>query len=247
MKSEVPRLYAARSGTAGPRVVLLHGAGGCHHVWHYFVRRLGRSARVWALDLPGHCKSEPPPEHTFDEFLRILRLWFDEALGGAPEVVVGHSMGGLLALGLAAQEARIQRLVVLSAALRIPVQPRRRVDPQEVEDICRRIYHQERWIRWCVKHRSQVILSTPPIMLRDLEMVRQVDLRPLAPRIRQPVHLAVGRYDQAVTEPLVRETLNLLPSARLTWLEHSGHMPHLEEAARVAELIEEELRHVQGA
>ncbi len=248
MKSDLPRIYAARSGTYGPRVVLLHGAGGCHHVWHYFVKRLGRQARVFALDLPGHCKSEPPAEYTFPEFVHLLSRWFHEALGGMPEVLVGHSMGGLLALALAARNPEIQRLVVLSAALRIPVQPRRQpVTPEEVEEICRRIYHQERWVRWCVEHRSQVILSTPPVMLKDLEMVRGVDLRPLAPEIRQPVHFAVGRYDEVVTAPLLQETLALLPQARLTWLEQSGHMPHLEEAGRVAEIIEEELQHVQGA
>jgi len=236
-------LYAARAGQAGPRVVLLHGAGGCHHVWHYFLKRLGRSGRVYALDLPGHCQSPPPKEHTFPEFVRLLNQWFDQELGGPPEVLVGHSMGGLLALALAAQRPQVRRLVVLSAALRIPVKPRTQVQPEDVEEICRRIYHQERWVRWCVEHRSQVILSTPPIMLQDLDMVRQVDLRPLAPHIQQPVHLAVGRYDEVIPEDLIRETLQHLPQARLTWLENSGHMPHLEEAARVAEIIEEEMSH----
>ncbi len=236
-------LYAARSGQQGPRVVLLHGAGGCHQVWHYFLQRLGRRARVYALDLPGHCQSPPPPEHTFPAFLHLMNAWLDQELGGAPDLLVGHSMGGLLALGLAAQRPEIPRVVVLSAALRIPAQPRKQVRPEEVEEICRRIYHQERWVRWCVEHRSQVILSTPPIMLKDLEMVRQVDLRPQAPRILQPVHLVVGRYDQVITEALVQETLRLLPRARVTWLNRSGHMPHLEEAARVAEILEEALPH----
>ena len=44
----------------GPAVVLVHGLGGSHLNWDLFAPLLTEHARVWALDLPGFGRSEPP-------------------------------------------------------------------------------------------------------------------------------------------------------------------------------------------
>ena len=85
-----------------PAVLLIHGAGGDHSLWAGQSRYLSHhEINLIALDLPGHGQSQSGPVlatidsyvDVVDEFLRVLDI--------QKAVVVGHSMGGLIALGLA--------------------------------------------------------------------------------------------------------------------------------------------------
>lgn len=108
-------------GQAGhPGVVLIHG-GLAHSRWWDHVAPLltaGGARRVVALDLSGHGDSARRPRYDFE-------LWAGEVLGvvgragiAGPPVVVGHSMGGLVALsaGLAAPD-RIGGVVAIDCPL----------------------------------------------------------------------------------------------------------------------------------
>jgi pimeloyl-ACP methyl ester carboxylesterase len=86
-----------RGGQGGPLVVLLHGLGATCEVWG------GLSALLpgaWAApDLPGHGGSDPVPEYTFPALAAAVA----ELVDPAGTVVVGHSLGGVLGLHLAAR------------------------------------------------------------------------------------------------------------------------------------------------
>jgi pimeloyl-ACP methyl ester carboxylesterase len=75
---------------SSPPVILLPGAGTDHLVWSPEIRRLP-SFTIYALDMPGHGKSEGA--------LSVLR--FLDALGIWKAVFVGHSLGGAVALTMA--------------------------------------------------------------------------------------------------------------------------------------------------
>lgn len=84
---------------ARPPVILIHGAGGTHLNWPPQVRRL-EDQRVFAVDLPGHGKSENISRHTIREYAGDM-LEFMKAVNLRSAVIVGHSMGGAIALSLA--------------------------------------------------------------------------------------------------------------------------------------------------
>jgi pimeloyl-ACP methyl ester carboxylesterase len=101
--SQVPGpLHVERVGS-GPPMVLLHGLGSSHVHWRPVRRRLGRSYSLHAVDLPGfgltplagRSPEVIPNAHLVSRFLHRL----DE-----PAVVMGNSMGALIAL-LAVREA----------------------------------------------------------------------------------------------------------------------------------------------
>lgn len=111
----------------GPTVVLVHGLGGSHLNWDLFAPLLRPHARVLALDLPGFGLSEPGDRRTtVQDNVRVLDRFLAEVAGG-PAVLVGNSMGGMIAiLQTASFPASVSGLVLLDAA--VPG-PRRALDP----------------------------------------------------------------------------------------------------------------------
>jgi pimeloyl-ACP methyl ester carboxylesterase len=122
------RAYAYTGGKAFdpalPCVVFLHGALNDHSVWTLLARWLAHHGHgVLALDQPGHRRSEGPllasVEALADWTLAVL-----DAAGVSQASVVGHSMGSLIAMELAARAPRrIKHLVMMATAYPMVVSP----------------------------------------------------------------------------------------------------------------------------
>lgn len=101
----------------GPVVVLVHGLASSARTWDKAVLPLAaHGARVFALDLLGHGRSDNPSgQYRLEDFAESLEAFFD-ALNLADVTVVGHSLGGAIAVHTAATyPERIARLVLVSA------------------------------------------------------------------------------------------------------------------------------------
>lgn len=99
-------------------VVLVHGAGGNHTSFRYQTRWLDRRGhRARAIDLPGHGSNREPPLLTVEELADWVASRIDE-----PAAFVGHSLGGMIALQLAATKPDlVTGLVMIGSALQMPV------------------------------------------------------------------------------------------------------------------------------
>jgi len=101
-----------------PRALLLHSVAGHGHWWDWAAPLLAERFDVLALDLRGHGGSEHAPDgaYAFDDHLGDLAGVLG-ALGGAPPVVIGHSMGGYLAALLASRRPELVAAVVITDIL----------------------------------------------------------------------------------------------------------------------------------
>jgi pimeloyl-ACP methyl ester carboxylesterase len=114
-----PMHYLDLGGPAdGPMLVGVHGLGGSHLNWSAVGPRLARHARVMALDLVGHGWT-PCADRTADiDGHRRLLSGFLHFLGGAPVILIGNSMGGLVAALQAAEEPEsVAGLILVDPAL----------------------------------------------------------------------------------------------------------------------------------
>jgi len=102
----------------GPLLIGVHGLGGSHLNWSAVGPRLSQSCRVLAVDLVGHGLT-PVGTRTADlEGHRRLVSGFLQAIGGRPAILVGNSMGGLVAALQAAEEpASVAGLILIDPAL----------------------------------------------------------------------------------------------------------------------------------
>lgn len=98
----------------GPAALLLHGLSANRRTWDPLAELLEDEFTLFLPDLPSRGESEPQPElrYRYADELRRAR-WILDRLRPMPELLVGHSQGAALAVGLAA-EGRARGLVLAS-------------------------------------------------------------------------------------------------------------------------------------
>jgi pimeloyl-ACP methyl ester carboxylesterase len=101
---------------SGEPLVLVHGLGGTRRTWDHLLGDLATTHTVIALDLPGHGESDPPAgDYSLGALAASLRDLL-VMLGLPSATIIGHSLGGGVALQFAYQfPERVQRLVLISS------------------------------------------------------------------------------------------------------------------------------------
>jgi pimeloyl-ACP methyl ester carboxylesterase len=115
----VPIAYRAWGEPGARGIVLVHGGGAHSRWWDHIAPLLAAGRRVAAVDLSGHGDSGRRARYTLD-------AWADEVLGvaagagiTAPPIVVGHSMGGFVALRAAGLHgAKLAGIVIVDSPVR---------------------------------------------------------------------------------------------------------------------------------
>ncbi|MEW1954802.1 alpha/beta fold hydrolase [Terrabacter sp. NPDC080008] len=108
-------------GTAGPRIAFLHGLFGQGRNWNQIAKAVsgpeGTDARCLLVDLPDHGRSPWSQEFSLDAYADAVAATLRAAGEGEPYAVVGHSLGGKVAMVLALRHPElVERLVVVDIA-----------------------------------------------------------------------------------------------------------------------------------
>lgn len=100
----------------GPALVLIHGLGGTRQTWRHLIAGLAQTHTVIAPDLPGHGESDPPAgDYSLGAHACAVRDLF-VTLGHHRATLVGHSLGGGVALQTAYQfPERTDRIMLISS------------------------------------------------------------------------------------------------------------------------------------
>jgi pimeloyl-ACP methyl ester carboxylesterase len=109
------RRVAYRTGGWGPLLVLLHGITSTSATWDRVLPALARRYTVLAPDLPGHGRSDKAGgDYSIGAHANTVRDLLD-ALGYRRATVIGHSLGGGVAMQVAYQyPERVERLVLVA-------------------------------------------------------------------------------------------------------------------------------------
>ncbi len=105
------------SGGTKPPMVFIHGLSSYLSFWEYQLPYFAKTHRVIALDLPGYgASARPDAPYTPPWFADVVSSWMTE-IGVERAVIVGHSMGGNIAVQLAlSHPERVDRLVLSAPA-----------------------------------------------------------------------------------------------------------------------------------
>jgi len=104
------------AGPTFPPIVILHGLLGSLVNWRHTVRTLGEKRRIYSLDLRNHGNSPHSPSMTLPDMVNdVVRFLQDHKIPKC--VLLGHSLGGRVAMLLALQHpALIDKLVIVDIA-----------------------------------------------------------------------------------------------------------------------------------
>jgi pimeloyl-ACP methyl ester carboxylesterase len=236
------RLHYAERGETRPGhwpVLLIHGAGGSSALWMMVMARLARFTRAVAIDLPGHGPSPASEEHRPATLLdyRDATGALAALTGLGPSVLVGHSMGALVALECAlAWPDKVVGLVLCGAAPRLPVD-------EALMKVLRESY--PRFPEWLAARalspaarpalrRSFVaagVVAPQEVTIGDFEAVARADLGPRLGAIACPLVWLDGADDQ-IAQIARDEATRPGPIRRLPDV---GHLVPIEAPAEVAE------------
>jgi len=237
---------ANRRPSDGPALVLLHGAGGSRLNWPAELRRLGQAClpgvTVYALDLPGHGRSGGEGRDAIEDYTADVIAFLDAA-GIERALVVGHSMGGAIALTMTLDyPARVTGLVLISTGARLRVAPSILEQiPTDFEaaldTIIRYAWSSEAPTKLVELGRERMRETGPDVLLKDLTACDRFDVMERLGEIDVPTLVIAGSADRLTPLKYARYLAEHISGTQLMIVEGAGHMVMLEQPAEVAKVI----------
>ncbi|NLF01028.1 MAG: alpha/beta hydrolase [Anaerolineales bacterium] len=233
-----------------PSLLLLHGAGGSHLLWPGAVRRLPLTT-VYALDLPGHGRSGGVAEPHVDHYAQAVAR-FMAGIGIEQAIIVGHSMGGAVALRLAIDfPEQVAGLVLISTGARLRV-ARATFDALDTDlDTAVELFSRSAWGPAAKPEdisAGKIALrdAGTQTLLADFTAADHFDVMVRLGAIQQPTLIMVGASDQLTPPKYARYLAAHIASSHLITVEGAGHMLMLERPAETAAGIREFLQRIDA-
>lgn len=237
-----------RPGTGTP-LFMIHGFAADSSGWMALERALPRDLPLIRVDLPGHGRSARRAIRDFGELLRSIVQVFDAHVEG-PAHVLGHSLGGALALGLTDIRPRQVRTLNLIAPAGLGPE----IDGAALMGIARaaQVESLAPWLKRLTARPDGIshdyaraaMLARNDQALRDAQVdlaqvlfpdgVQGFDLTAALERLSAPTAMIWGREDHILPW---KHALTAPGEVALHLLRGVGHMPHMEDPETVAALI----------
>ena len=229
---------------AAPHVLLVHGFGDNSLVWHHFASTFDESCCLLGIDLQGHGYSEWNSTGTYaiPDFVADLENVLED-LCPAPVVLIGHSLGGQVAIHAAAAHPECIRAVVLVDVAIKPNELSGGYVRRKFRERCR-VY--ESVAEYIALLRGQLplarqelleVLAEGALRVNDegdyeercdpvlVNMDDSIDTRllPSLKQIERPILFVRGAGSAVLSRATARELLTELPQSRMSVVHTAGH------------------------
>lgn len=221
--------------------VFIHGAGETNVLWKGVIEGLSGPGTAFAVNLPGHPVGELTCKTIADYSDAVLG--FIEKAGLRP-AVIGHSMGGAIALQLALDNPeKVAGLVLVGTGAKLGVLPEimsgLRDSPLSVIE---RVITPKSFYRLDLETarlaRSALAVSNPAVFLNDYSACASFDVRDRLGEVRAKTLIICGERDE-LTPPRWSHYMNHnIISSKLYIIKDAGHMLPFEKPRLCARLIQ---------
>ncbi len=255
------RWHVQEAGT-GPTILLIHGAAGATQSWRGLLPLLAGDHHVIAPDLPGQGFTRSGARHRLGLVAMAEDLWaLCDDRGWSPDIVLGHSAGGAVALQMALTRGEKMRGVIgINAALGpfdglagwlFPIMAKVLSITPFVPALFARMSGNEARIAELLAATGsdidaegarlyRILAGDPGHVDGTLAMMSQWQIEPLLaalPQIRLPVRLIVGENDATVPPKVSQTAAGRLADGAVIRLPGLGHLAHEEAPELVASQI----------
>jgi pimeloyl-ACP methyl ester carboxylesterase len=237
---ENKEVYYEIHGTGAP-VIMLHGFLESLTMWHYYAKDLSKTHQVILIDLPGHGRTEVFPEHHMDDMAKVVFKVLDH-LGVENAPIIGHSMGGYVALAMADQKPELKQKILLFFSSAAADTPEKKINRERLKSIVKD--NKEIFSRHAIP-----MLFTPktralfkPVIDQLIEEAIAMDtngitktidglkLRPNREHVLEntSVSFISGKLDEAVPFDSLTQQ-HKAKGVEKVWVTENGHMGHIED------------------
>jgi pimeloyl-ACP methyl ester carboxylesterase len=235
----------------GAPILLLHSYWGNHRLFDNLAHLLSSFSKVIRIDLPGHGGSgDPPIAYRFDTFAEILNQLIIRIDVNGPLTLIGHSMGGYVALAFAARyPEKVTSLILMHSLIKNADNISIKLRNKEAELL--RNGKRELFLKATIPSNFasmenpntaelvQMIQQTASQVsvqgaLRTIEaMNNRTNFLAMLQKASFTILIIVGKFDKVFNPEGQLEDAAQIPGAEVVLLNHSGHLGFLEEEETV--------------
>ncbi|WLR50268.1 alpha/beta hydrolase [Bacillus tianshenii] len=213
----------------------IHGAGGTGSKWRRVEGYLGE-LRYKILTLPGHDEDNRPMSSTIEEFASVCSSEIDE-----DGIVIGHSMGGLIGIELAAINEKVKGLVLANSHYELPVHPKileqleAGVFPDNffyasyAKDADQQLLHEEK---------AELHKNAMSVNVNDFECCAKYrEGKTALEQLNIPVLAIFSTEDKLVPPNAKEQLLSVKPDLQTETIEGAGHYAILEKSSEFTDAV----------
>lgn len=232
-------------------IVFIHGSGCNGALWAYQSRHFARCHRVAALDLPGHGRNRDELCTRIDQFAEFV-LSQIERLGLETPAIVGHSLGGAIALQIALDRPEaLGKLVLVGTGARLKVLPSLLAGllsdySSALGTMADFVFGPDARRSVVDKAMSEMQRVPARVLYNDLAACDRFDVMQRLGEIRLPTLVIVGQDDVMTPVKYSRYLADNIPNARLEIIDDAGHMVMIEQPDRFNAAVDSFLGDRQG-
>ena len=240
--ADEPIVASVQRSGAGREVVFLHGLVGLNEHWEGVVSRVEHRLACTTLELP---LLELSGATCSIRGVTDLTIQFLEQSIGKPATLVGNSFGGHVALRIARKRPELVESLVLAGSSGLfektfvrgaPVRPSREWLTEKIGEL---FYDKSNMTKSDLDraHAALNVKSGARAMVRLSKTARRDHMGDEISEIKRPVMLIWGKQDVVTPPSAAQGFLDLLPDARITWIDRCGHAPMIEAPTEFADAM----------
>ncbi len=223
--------YSSATG-AGSSLVLLHGYGVSGAIWQRVLPLLAQHYQVIVVDLPGHGRSQFTGTWRLREIAPLLAGWLQQ-MELPPAVLIGHSMGGAIAIHLTASAPElVDRLILVNAAglplcAQFPILAARSIGS----------FFQPGNGSLPLQVLRDHLCTSRRLLWQSAQEIARSDFRAELAMISVPTLIIWGERDLLLPLALGHELQTALPHATFVTMSQCGHRPMLTQPAMFSQTV----------
>jgi pimeloyl-ACP methyl ester carboxylesterase len=233
-------------------LVFIHGAGGNWTSWYLQRDYFSRDFNCFIMELPGHGAAQSQGAQE----VKSYALWIMgalEELEVSNPVVIGHSMGGAVAMDLALRFPPFPKaLILVGTGAKLRILPRILDEIKEnfvhaVESVCQIIFAKDAPKEMLQVATAEMLKTSPDVLHGDFSACDRFDIMEEVGEIKTPTLIICGDQDALTPIKYSRYLAERISGSRLEVIEGAGHMVMLERPEQFNKKVETFVRSVGAA
>ncbi|WP_458412112.1 alpha/beta fold hydrolase [Schinkia sp. CFF1] len=220
------------------KLLFIHGAGATRSKWRKLKEGLDRSGVPYSfIDLPGHGQDTQEVPESIEEFAYIIRKEI-----GEDTIIIGHSMGGLIGIEVAAGNPYIKGLILVGSHYELPVHPKvldnLSSSTSFPESFFRASYAQDIDYGLLDEERNELTYNSQATIVKDfISCANYKSGRKKVSQMEVPILAVYGTEDRLIPNTAEEDMLAIARNITTIKIEGAGHYLNVEKGEGLLEVI----------